>query len=52
MSVGADSNATNKKVGELLSHQRMMGEAKVIFAASKSVGVQLQVDRNVIFGIL
>lgn len=36
MSVGADSNAANKKVGELLSHQRMMGEAKVIFAEAKA----------------
>jgi hypothetical protein len=48
MSVGADSNAANRKVGELLSHQRMMGEAKVIFAEAKSVCVQLQLDRNAI----
>jgi len=48
MSGGADSNAANKKVGELLSHQRMMGEAKVILCRSKSVCVQLQLDRNAI----
>jgi hypothetical protein len=41
-----------KKVGELLSHQRMMGEAKSDLCRSKSVCVQLQLDHNVIFGIL
>jgi hypothetical protein len=41
-----------EKVGELLSHQRMMGEAKNDLCRSKSVCVQLQLDHNVIFGIL